>query len=77
MESAATVATWKSMDGRQSGDPVKLADALVQLVGRPEPPPRFPGGADAVTTFEDRAKLLLDLADANRQLSSNLDHDEA
>jgi hypothetical protein len=33
-------------------------------------------GADAVTTFEYRAKLLLDLAAANRHLSSNLDHDD-
>lgn len=28
----ATVAGWKSMDGKQGGDPAKLADALVQLV---------------------------------------------
>ena len=74
---AATVAAWQSMNGRQGGDPAKLADALVQLAGRDEPPTRFPGGADAVTTFEDRAKLLLRLADANRDLSSNLDHDQA
>jgi NAD(P)-dependent dehydrogenase (short-subunit alcohol dehydrogenase family) len=73
---AATVAAWKSMDGQQGGDPGKLADALVQLAGCDEPPARFPGGADAVTTFEDRAKLLLELADANRDLSSNLDHDQ-
>ena len=59
------------------GDPAKLADALVQLASRDEPPTRFPGGADAVTTFEDRAKLLLRLADANRDLSGNLDHDQA
>ena len=56
------------MNGQQGGDPAKLAAALVQLAGRDEPPPRFPGGADAVTTFEDRAKLLLELADANRDL---------
>lgn len=71
-----TVATWKSMDGQQGGDPAKLAAALVELAGRDNPPARFPGGADAVTTFEDRAKLLLAQADANRGLSSNLDHDD-
>jgi NAD(P)-dependent dehydrogenase (short-subunit alcohol dehydrogenase family) len=74
---AATVAAWRSMDGQQGGDPAKLAAALVQLAGRDEPPARFPAGAGAVTTFEDRAKLLLELADANRALSSNLDHDQA
>ena len=72
-----TVTAWKSMDGQQGGDPAKLADALVQLAAQAEPPLRFPAGADAVTTFEDRAKLLLEQAEANRELSSNLDHDDA
>jgi NAD(P)-dependent dehydrogenase (short-subunit alcohol dehydrogenase family) len=70
-----TVAAWKGMNGQQGGDPAKLADALVRLAAQDEPPLRFPAGADAVTTFEDRAKLLLEQADANRELSSNLDHD--
>jgi NAD(P)-dependent dehydrogenase (short-subunit alcohol dehydrogenase family) len=72
-----TVTAWKSMNGQQSGDPAKLADALIQLAAQAEPPLRFPGGADAVTTFENRAKLLQAQADANRELSSNLDHDDA
>jgi NAD(P)-dependent dehydrogenase (short-subunit alcohol dehydrogenase family) len=72
-----TVTAWKSMDGQQGGDPAKLADALVQLAAQDEPPLRFPAGVDAVTTFEDRAKLLLEQAEANRELSSNLDHDDA
>jgi NAD(P)-dependent dehydrogenase (short-subunit alcohol dehydrogenase family) len=73
----AYVKAWKSMDGQQGGDPAKLAAAIVELAGRDEPPARFPGGADAVTTFEDRAKLLLTLAEANRDLSSHLDHEQA
>jgi NAD(P)-dependent dehydrogenase (short-subunit alcohol dehydrogenase family) len=72
-----TVAAWKSMNGRQGGDPAKLAEALVRLAALDEPPLRFPAGADAVTTFEDRAKLLLAQAHANRELSSHLDHDVA
>jgi NAD(P)-dependent dehydrogenase (short-subunit alcohol dehydrogenase family) len=71
-----TVTAWMSMNGRQGGDPAKLADALVHLAALDEPPLRFPAGADAVATFENRAKLLLELADANRELSSNLDHDD-
>ena len=73
---AQTITAWKSMNGRQGGDPAKLADALIHLAARDEPPLRFPAGADAVTTFEHRAKLLLEQADANRELSSNLDHDD-
>jgi NAD(P)-dependent dehydrogenase (short-subunit alcohol dehydrogenase family) len=72
-----TVAAWKSMNGRQGGDPAKLADALVHLAALDEPPLRFPAGADAVGTFENRAKLLLEQADAHRDLSSNLSHDDA
>jgi NAD(P)-dependent dehydrogenase (short-subunit alcohol dehydrogenase family) len=70
-----TVADWKSMDGRQGGDPAKLAGAIVQLAAQDQPPLRFPAGADAVATFNQRAQLLLDQADANRQLSSHLAHD--
>ena len=72
-----TVAVWNSMNGQQGGDPAKLANALVQLASQDEPPLRFPAGADAVTTFADRAKLLLEQANANRELSSNLSHDDA
>jgi NAD(P)-dependent dehydrogenase (short-subunit alcohol dehydrogenase family) len=72
-----TVAAWKSMNGRQVGDPAKLADALVHLAALDEPPLRFPAGADAVATFENRAKLLLEQADGHRDLSSNLSHGDA
>jgi NAD(P)-dependent dehydrogenase (short-subunit alcohol dehydrogenase family) len=72
-----TVAAWNSMDGKQGGDPAKLASALVQLAGLKEPPARFAAGADAVQTFETKANTLLAQADANRNLSSSLAHDDA
>jgi NAD(P)-dependent dehydrogenase (short-subunit alcohol dehydrogenase family) len=72
-----TVAQWQSMNGKQGGDPAKLADALVQLVGHDETPLRWPAGADAIATFEQKAKSLLADADANRDLSSHLSHDDA
>jgi len=74
---AQTVAGWKSMDGRQGGDPAKLADALVQLAGQDEPPLRFVAGADALDTVANKAELLLAQADAHRELSSSLAHDDA
>ena len=73
----ATVAGWQSMDGQQGGDPAKLADALVQLVALDEPPLRFAAGADAVELFETKAQTLLDQANAHRELSSSLAHDDA
>jgi len=74
---AETVKAWKSMDGQQGGDPAKLADALIQLAELDEPPLHFAAGADAVGTFEARAKLLQDQADAHRGLSSNLAFSDA
>jgi NAD(P)-dependent dehydrogenase (short-subunit alcohol dehydrogenase family) len=37
-----TVAAWSGMDGKQGGDPAKLANALVQLGGLKEPPSASP-----------------------------------
>jgi NAD(P)-dependent dehydrogenase (short-subunit alcohol dehydrogenase family) len=69
------VASWKSMDGKQGGDPAKLADALVKLVALKEPPTRFAAGADAVQTFEAKANTLLAQAQAHRELSTSLAYD--
>jgi NAD(P)-dependent dehydrogenase (short-subunit alcohol dehydrogenase family) len=71
------VAAWKSMDGKQGGDPAKLADALVTLVALEEPPTRFAAGADAVQTFEAKASALHAQAQAHRDLSSSLGYDQA
>jgi NAD(P)-dependent dehydrogenase (short-subunit alcohol dehydrogenase family) len=71
------VAAWRGMDGKQSGDPAKLADALVHLAGLKEPPSRFAAGADAVQTFETKANALLTQANAYRELSSSLAHKDA
>jgi NAD(P)-dependent dehydrogenase (short-subunit alcohol dehydrogenase family) len=72
-----TVTTWKSMNGQQGGDPAKLANALVHLAAQDEPPQRFAAGADAVATFQQKARALLAQADAHRELSSSLAYDEA
>ena len=72
-----TVATWQSMDGKQGGDPAKLARALVQLAALEDPPFRFAAGADAVKSFETKAHLLLSQAEAHRDLSSSLAIDDA
>ena len=72
-----TVAGWKSMNGLQSGDPAKLAGALVQLASQDEPPLRFAAGADAMEVVEKKAEDLLAQVDAYRELSSSLAHDDA
>ena len=71
------VAAWKGMDGKQGGDPAKLADALVRLVALKEPPTRFAAGADAVQTFETKANSLLTQAHAHLELSTSLGYEDA
>jgi len=71
------VAAWKSMDGKQGGDPAKLAEALVTLAALKEPPARFAAGADAVQTFEAKAHALLAQAQAHRELSTALAHENS
>jgi NAD(P)-dependent dehydrogenase (short-subunit alcohol dehydrogenase family) len=73
---AATIEAWQGMDGKQGGDPAKLADALLHLATLQEPPARFAAGADAVELFETKAQTLLDQANAHRELSSSLAHDQ-
>jgi NAD(P)-dependent dehydrogenase (short-subunit alcohol dehydrogenase family) len=72
-----TVAAWKKMNGLQSGDPAKLAEALVQLASKAETPVRWPAGADAVEALEKKANDLLAQATAHRALSSSLARDDA
>ncbi len=72
-----TVASWNSMNGKQGGDPAKLANALVQLASQDQPPLRFAAGADAVAAVEKKAKDLLAQVDAHRELASNLAFDDA
>ena len=72
-----TITAWKSMNGKQGGDPAKLAAALVTLAGMEEPPVRFLAGADAVEAAERKAAELLEQANAHRELSSSLQYENA
>jgi hypothetical protein len=65
------------MNGKQAGDPAKLARALIQLADSDEPPLRWVAGEDAVEGVEQKACLLLAQVDAHRELSTNLAHNDA
>ncbi len=71
-----TVTAWSGLSGLQGGDPAKLAKALIQLASQDEPPLRWAAGADAVEDLEQKAQRLLAQADAYRELSSSLAHDD-
>ena len=68
---------WKSANGQQTGDPAKLAQALVAILQEDKPPLRFLAGADAVGTAEQAAATLQLQADAYRELSSSLAYGNA
>ncbi len=44
---------WKGANGKQPGDPAKLAKALIEIASLLEPPLRFVAGADAVGEAEN------------------------
>ena len=66
---------WKSQNGQQSGDPSKLARALVALAGQAMPPRRFIAGADAIATAEQKVADLQAQIDSHRGLSTSLGFD--
>ncbi|MER5923689.1 SDR family oxidoreductase [Streptomyces mirabilis] len=72
----ATVAAWKNMNGRQTGDPAKLARALLAIADQDKPLLRFVAGADAIEGVEAKAKELLAQAQASRELGGNLAYDD-
>jgi hypothetical protein len=45
---AATIPGWRSMNGRQTGDPPKFSAGLVTIAGQDRPPLRSVAGAGAV-----------------------------
>jgi NAD(P)-dependent dehydrogenase (short-subunit alcohol dehydrogenase family) len=72
----ALVEYWQSQNGQQSGDPAKLARALITIADQQPPPRRFIAGADAIASAEQKVADLKTQIDANRELSTSLAFDE-
>jgi NAD(P)-dependent dehydrogenase (short-subunit alcohol dehydrogenase family) len=67
---------WKGYNGQQSGDPAKLAQALITISSEEKPPRRFIAGADAIGTAEQVVATLQQQINACRELSSSLAYDD-
>jgi NAD(P)-dependent dehydrogenase (short-subunit alcohol dehydrogenase family) len=63
---------WESQNGKQQGDPAKLAQALLTIADEEQPPRRFIAGADAIGTAEQQIATLQQQIDAFRDLSTSL-----
>ena len=73
--SAAQREWWQAQDGRQAGDPDKLARALLTIAAEDPPTQRFVAGADVLALAERKIAELQGQLDAHRELSSSLTFD--
>jgi NAD(P)-dependent dehydrogenase (short-subunit alcohol dehydrogenase family) len=73
---AAQRAFWESQNGRQSGDPAKLAQALLTIAREAQPPRRFIAGADAIAQAKATLAERQQQINAHRDLSTSLAFDE-
>ncbi|MFF1377618.1 SDR family oxidoreductase [Streptomyces sp. NPDC058308] len=73
----STKAMWQSMNGRQAGDPARLAETLLKVIDLLEPPLRFVAGDDAIPTAEARGRQITAQATASRALGTGLAHTDA
>ena len=68
---------WKGYNGQQSGDPAKLARALITISNQEKPPHRFIAGEDAIGTAEQVVAELQMQINAYRDLSISLAYEDA
>jgi NAD(P)-dependent dehydrogenase (short-subunit alcohol dehydrogenase family) len=73
---AAQRELWASMNGKQVGDPAKLARAVLTIADQEQPPFRFIAGVDAIAQAEAKLAERQQQIDAYRELSSSLALDE-
>lgn len=70
---AKTTAVFEARNHRQAGDPDKLGQALLQIVGHAEPPLRFVAGADALQVVTSKLQAVADEIGRWRSLSVSTD----
>lgn len=64
---------WSGYNGKQGGDPAKLADVLVTIVGLENPPKQFVAGSDALAAYKPVLEGRLDELRAYEELSKSTD----
>jgi NAD(P)-dependent dehydrogenase (short-subunit alcohol dehydrogenase family) len=68
---------WEAQNGKQAGDPAKLAKALITIASQEEPPLRWIAGADAITEAERKVAEFQQQINAYRDLSTSLAYEDA
>jgi NAD(P)-dependent dehydrogenase (short-subunit alcohol dehydrogenase family) len=67
---------YETQNGQQSGDPAKLAQALLMIASQQSPPRRFIAGADAISIAEQKVQDLQQQINAYRGLSTSMTLEE-
>lgn len=70
-----TRAIWESMNGKQGGDPTKLAKALLTIASEKKPPLRWIAGADGIAAYEQKLVELQEQINAYRDQSTSLSYE--
>jgi NAD(P)-dependent dehydrogenase (short-subunit alcohol dehydrogenase family) len=70
---AAQIEWWTAQNGRQSGDPSKLAAELVEIADEVPPRRRYIAGADSIASTEQKVADLQADIDLNRERFTSLD----
>ena len=65
------------MDGKQPGDPVKAAEAMIQAVNSDNPPLRLALGADAVDAIETKLESVKAEMEAWKDVAVNTAYEGA
>jgi NAD(P)-dependent dehydrogenase (short-subunit alcohol dehydrogenase family) len=73
---AALRSWWEAQNGKQAGDPAKLAKALITIASQEEPPLRWIAGADAIAEAERKVAEFQQQINAYRDLSTSLAFEE-
>jgi NAD(P)-dependent dehydrogenase (short-subunit alcohol dehydrogenase family) len=69
------IASFLKLDGRQAGDPRRIADLLIRLVRSDDPPLRLLVGASAVERSRPKLKAMLEQIDKWEAVSRSTDFD--
>ncbi|MBU5348468.1 SDR family NAD(P)-dependent oxidoreductase [Paenibacillus lautus] len=67
---------YNTQNGKQAGDPVKLAEALIKISENVQPPRRFIAGSDAVSIAEHKIADLQDQINHYRDISTSMSYEE-
>ena len=69
---AARQEWYEAQNGRQTGDPTKLAQAILMIASQQPPPRRFIAGTDAIAIAEQKVQDLQQQISAYRDLSTSM-----